>query len=186
MPHPSPPSRPATRAALERHAGAITVLMNMMLVRHLIGVYKAFDGDVVAAIVLGEIAHYNLSPLIGRTRTPVELSEALQAGRDTLSQTFVPTNTFSIAQATGIPRETVRRKVADLVRRGWIVRDADGNLFVAAEANAAFAEFHVERLQDLLAASRAIETLLQDDPGASARRRRRPSSPSTRGGAARS
>lgn len=176
MPHSSPPSRPATRAALERHAGAVTVLMNMMLVRHLISVYKAFDGDVVAAIVLGEIAHYNLSPLIGRTRTAMELSRVLQSGRDSWQEALLPTNTYSIAQATGIPRETVRRKVADLVRRGWIVRDAAGNLFVAADANAAFADFHVDRLRDLLAASRAIETLLQDDSGAAVHRRRRANS----------
>jgi hypothetical protein len=32
-------------------------------------------------------------------------------------------NIFSIAESSGIPRETVRRKVAKLVRNGWIVRD---------------------------------------------------------------
>jgi hypothetical protein len=31
-------------------------------------------------------------------------------------------NTHSIAESSGIPRETVRRKVAKLVRDGWIVR----------------------------------------------------------------
>jgi hypothetical protein len=31
-------------------------------------------------------------------------------------------NILSIAESTGIPRETVRRKVAKLVRDGWIVR----------------------------------------------------------------
>jgi hypothetical protein len=32
-------------------------------------------------------------------------------------------NAHSIAESTGIPRETVRRKLADLVRSGWIARD---------------------------------------------------------------
>jgi hypothetical protein len=32
------------------------------------------------------------------------------------------TNGRSIADATGIPRETVRRKVADLIEVGWVVR----------------------------------------------------------------
>jgi DNA-binding IclR family transcriptional regulator len=31
-------------------------------------------------------------------------------------------NTLSIAESSGIPRETVRRKVANLVREGWIYR----------------------------------------------------------------
>jgi hypothetical protein len=43
-----------------------------------------------------------------------------------------------------------------------MVKDADGNLFVAASAEASFATFHVERLHDLLEAARAIETLLHD------------------------
>ena len=35
------------------------------------------------------------------------------------------TNVRSIADSTGVPRETVRRKVADLVAVGWIARDGD-------------------------------------------------------------
>ncbi|HEY3949241.1 helix-turn-helix domain-containing protein [Phenylobacterium sp.] len=34
-------------------------------------------------------------------------------------------NIRSIADSTGIPRETVRRKVANLERRGWITRTPD-------------------------------------------------------------
>ena len=36
------------------------------------------------------------------------------------------TNSSSIAEVTGIPRETVRRKLEALARRGWVERDADG------------------------------------------------------------
>jgi hypothetical protein len=35
------------------------------------------------------------------------------------------TNVRSIADSTGIPKETVRRKVADLVEAGWIHRDGN-------------------------------------------------------------
>lgn len=136
--------------------------MNMMHVRHLLSVYRAFDGDLVAAIVLGEVAHHNLTPLLDRARTPRQLSEALRAQGAAVARTFAPTNTFSIAQATGIPRETVRRKVASLTRRGWLVKDADGSLFVAANTHASFAALHVERLNDLLQTARAIETLLHE------------------------
>jgi hypothetical protein len=37
-----------------------------------------------------------------------------------------PTNASSIAQASGIPRETVRRKLNALYARGWIERGAGG------------------------------------------------------------
>jgi hypothetical protein len=157
----SPPSRSAVRAALDRHEGAILVLMNLMLVRHLIDVYREFEGDMVAAIVLGEIAHHNLSPLINRAPTVLAMSQALREDEGTLRQSLLPTNTFSIAQGTGIPRETVRRKVATLARRGWIERDGKGNLYVAPGTHDAFSEFHVDRLLDLLTTSRAIEALVK-------------------------
>ena len=35
------------------------------------------------------------------------------------------TNVRSIAESTGVPRETVRRKMADLVAAGWVARDGD-------------------------------------------------------------
>ena len=171
MPYEPPPTKASARAVLERHKGAIVVLMNLMLVRHLASVYHEFEGDVVEAIVLGEIAHYNLSPLIGRARNVHELSAAIGTGDAELAG-LVPTNTYSIAQATGIPRETVRRKVAKLARRGWIVRERGGNLFVAADTHSAFTELHVERLRDLLATSRSIETLFVIERRESTRRRR--------------
>jgi CRP-like cAMP-binding protein len=42
---------------------------------------------------------------------------------------------FSIAEATGIPRETVRRKVHQLVSKGFLgVRDKDKNIYLPASA----------------------------------------------------
>jgi DNA-binding MarR family transcriptional regulator len=35
------------------------------------------------------------------------------------------TNMRSIAESTGMPRESVRRKVADLIAKGWIARDGN-------------------------------------------------------------
>ena len=42
----------------------------------------------------------------------------------------------SIATAVGIPRESVRRKVNELVAAGWVVRDDAGHLAVAPRAAA--------------------------------------------------
>jgi hypothetical protein len=165
------PPRPVSiaRTVYDRHGEAVMVLMNTMFVRHLIGVYRAFGGDPVAAIVLGEVAHHNLVPMVNRSRRPHELSETLRTLDRSGWGSLLPTNAFSIAQATGIPRETVRRKIASLTRRGWMVKDAGGNLFVSFKTHEAFAAFHVERLQDLLETARAIESLLDDGPAATDR-----------------
>lgn len=43
-------------------------------------------------------------------------------------------NTQSVADSTGIPRETVRRKVSQLIERGWIRKNADCTLEVTEAA----------------------------------------------------
>lgn len=40
----------------------------------------------------------------------------------------------SIADYSGIPRETVRRKVLILERKGWVKRTADGRLMISSTA----------------------------------------------------
>jgi CRP-like cAMP-binding protein len=46
------------------------------------------------------------------------------------------TNVRSIADSTGVPRETVRRKMADLVAAGWITRDGDDLSYTPAASRA--------------------------------------------------
>jgi hypothetical protein len=106
--------------------------------RLLVTLRRDFDGDLDAMLVL-------LTLSLGTTR--LNWAEVLLGN-------FVPsahvrlTNTQSIAQASGIPRETVRRKLETMKARGWIERDANGNwtpspravkdLRAASEENIAF------------------------------------------------
>lgn len=69
------------------------------------------------------------------------------------------TNARSIAASTGIPKETVRRKVADLVDAGWLFREGH-NLYFTARAYRALApvreslERMAVRYHDIVAALR--------------------------------
>jgi hypothetical protein len=58
-------------------------------------------------------------------------------------------NARSIAESTGIPRETVRRKVADLVAKGWIAQSGR-NLYFTEEGYRALSPGReaVERLAE--------------------------------------
>ena len=44
--------------------GSALILINLYLVRYLVRLYQAFEGDVLEAIVLGEIAHHNISAVL--------------------------------------------------------------------------------------------------------------------------
>jgi hypothetical protein len=120
----------------------IALTMNDFLVSHMLRVYHLFHGDIVQALILGVIAHHNVSVLVRKQEyNRLNIKKALLTSGD---QLLMPSNTFSISQATGIPRETVRRKIALLVRKGLITRDSRGHLFLTDVPQKEFADFTYE------------------------------------------
>lgn len=101
---------------------------------YLIAARQQFDGDMDKMVVLAVIglmttAQYKQLAADGATTSYDDImGPTFRAG---LSR---PINTESIAHYTGIPRETVRRKVLQLVERGWIEKDARGMLNATTKA----------------------------------------------------
>ncbi|SDZ45030.1 hypothetical protein SAMN05444004_1155 [Jannaschia faecimaris] len=98
--------------------------------RLLVKLRDRFDGDLDLLLVLAVIGD--------RTRpenwTPELLTyrQMTQGGSDEHRQ--YPINIQSVSEYSGIPRETVRRKVSVLQTKGWVTRDADGRLAVSPAA----------------------------------------------------
>jgi len=95
------------------------------LTAHLTDISNAFDGDLQQALLLA---------VIGQMR----LRARLQA--DVTGEALPPPEEHSItasrlADVTGIPRETVRRKLKLLEARGWIARRQDGAVYLMADAS---------------------------------------------------
>lgn len=85
--------------------------------RLLVTLRRDFDGDLDAMLVL-------LTLSLGTDRegwAPALLGNHVASVQKRL------TNTQSIALASGIPRETVRRKLDAMEKRGWIARDETGH-----------------------------------------------------------
>lgn len=90
----------------------------------------SFDGDLDLLLIMSVIAE----------RTP---NDRWIAHADTLRKLLrdnerapgqAPINIQSVSDYTGIPRESVRRKIAILQRKGWVSRGADGELSVTEQA----------------------------------------------------
>ena len=98
--------------------------------------YRMFDGDLTLFLVFGEIAHYNMS----RALQALSLRDAPDSARwkglmrALPDKKVTPCNALSISEATGIPRETVRRKVKELERRGWLAREGARSLTLTPRA----------------------------------------------------
>lgn len=91
---------------------------------------KHFGGDLDRFLVLCVIGDRTLS----RGKAPPDLKY-----EEMMDESWVPNqpealNTRSIADFSGIPRETVRRKVLELIDLGWVERDENDLLRATRKA----------------------------------------------------
>lgn len=135
------------REFLREHQTEYTYLVGRFMVEHLVRVHRAFEGDIAAAVVLGTIAHYNYrrfyEEVVQHSREPMRdlcaRGEHLPLMR--------PCNAMSVSESTGIPRETVRRKIKWLIARGWVRQEGRDRLCVGPTVGTEFAQFDAEMLE---------------------------------------
>lgn len=101
------------------------------LTRFLIECRRHFDGDLDMFLVLAVIGDRSFAA--SRASAELTYPELLDVNRKPTEPEAL--NVFSISQFSGIPRETVRRKVNQLIEKGWVERDEQG--FVRATRKAA-------------------------------------------------
>ena len=93
-------------------------------VEHLTDVSRSLGGDLEQVMVLAILGQRRLSVLRNAEK------------KDTSEKEGMSISASRLADATGIPRETVRRKLALLKDRGWVVQVADGSWALAPEGAA--------------------------------------------------
>ena len=145
----------------DTHKSAIAIIMNHFFLRYLNLLYREFEGDLVLPIVLGEIAHHNIHRFYSLKGDCIEFNEKAATAPERIKH-LEPTNAFSISQATGIPRETVRRKIDKLQQKGWVVKNDQGDVLISETVSEHFTQdFNKKILAELLEASECILNLLK-------------------------
>lgn len=145
----------------DAHQNAVAVIMAHFFLRYLNHLYREFEGDLVLPIVLGEIAHHNIFRFYSRKGRSVEVREQSMADSEQMKY-LEPTNAFSISQATGIPRETVRRKIDKLENKGWVIKNEKRGILITETVSAHFTkDFNKRILAELLETSENIRNLLK-------------------------
>lgn len=101
------------------------------LTRFLIECRRHFDGDLDMFLVLAVIGDRSFAA--SKAAADLTYDDLLDVNRKPTEPEAL--NVLSISQFSGIPRETVRRKVNQLMDKGWVERDGQG--FVRATRKAA-------------------------------------------------
>jgi hypothetical protein len=114
---------------LAAHFGRIWPVHNDAFCEPLVALRRLFDGDLDRMLVLAIIGSRTLS------RGHIDgMSYEGFMSHDRSDDEPPPINLQSIADYSGIPRETVRRKFRDLERSGWIIRRGKGYLIATTKA----------------------------------------------------
>jgi hypothetical protein len=92
----------------------------------------ALGNDLDKVIIMGVIGQRMMKAV---TTTAASYGELAQ-GEYALDESRL-TNIESISASSGIPRESVRRKVMELVEAGWVGRNAEGRLWIQTEGTRA-------------------------------------------------
>ncbi|MCU0252008.1 MAG: hypothetical protein MUE61_17560 [Vicinamibacterales bacterium] len=139
--------RKLTRPQFDDHASFIVQALGRHSVRRLSTVYKEFGGDIAKAIILGEVAHHNLSNLA--PSVDYDRKRMTQALKSPVTRAaLLPCNAFSISEATGIPRETVRRKTRELVAEGLLERVGRNDLYLRSDPSV-YGRFDTGRFHEI-------------------------------------
>jgi hypothetical protein len=127
------------------HSGALT--------RYLVECRQACDGDLDLFLIMAIIGERTFSAL----RAPDSMSHDEFVTGTVGKIAPQPINLQSIADFSGIPRETVRRKLELLIGRGWVQRGEHGYVTATDVANHDLAELTSSTVRYLA----AIETMLK-------------------------
>ena len=132
------------------HRAEISLHMSHFLLGYLKELHHAFEGDLALVIVLAEIAHHTVSPHFSASL--VDRDSIKSAQNESAGMKHLPScSAYSLAAATGLPRETVRRKIARLIELGWVEKVARAEVRITSKVADHFAQdFNVKLLTGLL------------------------------------
>jgi predicted transcriptional regulator len=162
---------PADRfdAAFDRAFSLVAFIMNRHLVDHMLRSARSFGIDFETMTIWAVLAHQNVAHLMPPGSMPTAMLNDRGRLPDERASGLRPVRLRDLSQITGIPRETVRRKLEVLAAAGWLLKTDDGWLLNRDKGEAELREFSRETARRFLAAAADVERCLREvDAGAPA------------------
>jgi len=117
------------RETLHEHFGDLWPIHNHGFTSLLVLCRELCDGDLDQVLILSAIG---TRTLMNRRTAGLSYTEFRKGHRPAGVSRHI--NLQSIADGTGIPRETVRRKINSLIERGWVRKNRDNTIEVTPKA----------------------------------------------------
>jgi DNA-binding transcriptional regulator YhcF (GntR family) len=140
----------------------VAFVMNRFIIDHMLRAGRQLThGDFEALVIWGVLAHQNVAHLM----PPGSLPTAILTEKGRLAQGAEGLRSLrlrDIAQITGIPRETVRRKLGRLEADRYVQRVSDGWVVSAERVESDLRTFTHESVYRLLAVADEVMVALED------------------------
>lgn len=141
--------------------GLVAFTLNRYVIDHLLRFARQFGPDYQMLVVWGVLAHQcviHLVPAGSRPRDVLNQNGLLADPNPDLR----PIRQRDLSQITGIPKETVRRKLLKLEQYGWIKRKDSGWILDRENLDPELREFSRESAKRMLAVADHMRHLLKD------------------------
>jgi hypothetical protein len=144
-----------------RAFGLLAFTMNRFIVDHIIRSARLFDNDTEALILFGMLAHLNVIHLMPPGSSPSTTLD--RRGRVPDPQPKLrPVRIRDLAQITGRPRETVRRKLEQMRVAGRVHHLPNGWVYNASSVDAGMQALTVDGVRRFLETADLMQTILKD------------------------
>jgi hypothetical protein len=153
---------PDFNAKFENSFGALAFTANRHLMEHMIRVQRDLGVDYETLVIWGILAHLNIAHLFppGKISLQIEIDNAMKDPKTGMK----PLRLRDLEQVTGLPRETIRRKLGRLQARNYILQTGDGWIINRDAVDQNMREFTRITILRLLETANTIHTLLQHNP----------------------
>lgn len=166
-----------------RAFGILAFTMGRFIVDHVIRSARLFDNDTEAMILFGMLAHLNIVHLM--PPGSIAITTLDRRGRvPEVQPKLRPVRLRDLAQITGRPRETIRRKLEHMRSVGLVRRLPDGWVYDASSIDADMQALTLDSIRRFMQTADIMRSILQESaaavrkdaaaPAESTRRRRRP------------
>jgi DNA-binding transcriptional ArsR family regulator len=155
---PPPPRSDISDARIGRVHGLLAFIANRHLLDHMRRLVVALELDLESVFIWGTLAQLNVASAL---RPGIDPLKVLTGDGHVPESALRAVRLSHLAQISGLPRETVRRKLEQLRERGKVERTPHGSWQVTmAAVDAESRDFTVETVRRLLASADHIGRVL--------------------------
>jgi hypothetical protein len=147
-------------ASFDRAYGLAAFALNRFIIDHLLRFGRNFGADYSMLLVWGVVAHQSVIHLVPMGELPSKLLNEEGMLADTRPE-LRPVRLRDLWQITGLPKETIRRKLLKLAKAGWITQHGQGWV-LNRDSLLDLRDFSRESTTRLLATAEHVRWLLKD------------------------